>query len=510
MVKDRGFDLNSDTVLVKWDVSQAIREIISNALDEHTINKIEEDIQVSKEGDSWIIRDFGRGLRYTGLVRKEDQEKLSMSEGVIGQFGMGLKDALAILERENIDVQIESRHALMTLEKGPKEPKHIFPNIETLYVIFHDPPDSNFEGTEFRLKGVSDEDVESAKSLFFKFSGEDSIDESDYGQVIAKSESVSNIYISGLKIAEEKNFLFSYNITRINESIRKELNRERSNVGREAYRESIKRILLSCKSESATQILSEDFIRCGSGSGTESDELKWVDVQEHIAKVLNSDKSKKSIFLTVTEMKESAKLADSANLAGYQVVTITDRLRGRLRGAKDNAGNPIVTGEQFEKMKRESFSPVIVPPSDLTSEEREVYRCKEKILDLFGGSPECVESIEIAEQRSMVNISASLKGTWQPNTGRIFLSRSLLKSLNQFVATFVHELVHAKTGHGDVSRDFESDLTEQIGVFGGDALRQHSENEWDKEIADSYSAGEFDTLISRALEEEKSGKTQKI
>ena len=116
-----------------------------------------------------------------------------------------------------------------------------------MHAVITDPIDKNFVGTEFELMGVTDNDVEAAKKLFLKFSGEDVIETTKQGQVVKRSNEYGNIYINGVKVAEEENFLFSYNITKLNAPIRKALNRERSNVGRSAYTESVKKILLLSK-----------------------------------------------------------------------------------------------------------------------------------------------------------------------------------------------------------------------------------------------------------------------
>ena len=55
----------------------------------------------------------------------------------------------------------------------------------------------------------------------------------------------ARIYVNGLRVAEEPNFLFSYNITSLTKGLRAALNRERSNVGRQAYSERVKAILLA-------------------------------------------------------------------------------------------------------------------------------------------------------------------------------------------------------------------------------------------------------------------------
>ena len=119
------FDLNIEEVLEDWEIYHALREIISNALDEQILSKTE-DMEITKDGDGIKIRDFGRGLKYEHLTQKENQEKLNSPESVIGKFGVGLKDGLATLNRHKRDVKIKTKHGDITLEKTEK---HDFSNV---------------------------------------------------------------------------------------------------------------------------------------------------------------------------------------------------------------------------------------------------------------------------------------------------------------------------------------------------------------------------------------------
>lgn len=230
------FDLNIEKILENWETSHVIRELIANALDEQLLTSTQE-VEIYKNNDSWIIRDFGRGLQYTHLTQNENQEKLD-NTSVIGKFGIGLKDALATFDRKKIKVIAKSGHSQITIDKSEKEG---FKDIITLHAIIENPLNPEFIGTEFELVGVTDKDIDDAKNLFLKFSGETLIESTKQGQVVKKKSKCGNIYINGVKVAEEENFLFSYNITVINASIKKALNRERTNVGRTAYTDSIKK-----------------------------------------------------------------------------------------------------------------------------------------------------------------------------------------------------------------------------------------------------------------------------
>jgi len=155
------FDLNIEKILENWEMHHAIREIIANALDEQLLTKTK-DVDISKNGISWIIRDFGRGIKYSHLTQNENQEKLS-NTSMIGKFGIGLKDALATFDRKGVVVTAKSKHGRISIEKSPKQG---FQDIVTLHAIIEDPIEADFVGTEFELKGVTDKDVEAAKKTF--------------------------------------------------------------------------------------------------------------------------------------------------------------------------------------------------------------------------------------------------------------------------------------------------------------------------------------------------------
>ena len=58
---DKLFDLNIEQVLENWSKADALREIISNALDEQILSNTKP-ITLFKDGDVWHIRDYGRGV----------------------------------------------------------------------------------------------------------------------------------------------------------------------------------------------------------------------------------------------------------------------------------------------------------------------------------------------------------------------------------------------------------------------------------------------------------------
>ncbi|MHA1353231.1 MAG: ATP-binding protein [Candidatus Heimdallarchaeaceae archaeon] len=462
----RKFDLNIEKILEDWEIYHAIREIIANSIDEQLLTKTKS-IEIFKdESGKWHIRDYGRGLKYEHLTQNENDEKLS-NPNTIGKFGIGLKDALATFDRHNVKVFIRSKFGDITLKQSQK---HGFNDVITLHAYIKPPSIPDFVGTEFILDGVTDEDIGKAKDLFLIFSGERVIEKIRYGEVLEKKSKVARIYINGVKVAEEENFLFSYNITSLTKKIKQALNRERTNVGRNAYSQRVKSLLLSCKSKEVAEQLINDLENFYTGEI--HDELKWIDVQEHAVKILNAQD--KVVFITPDDMMSSKDMIDEAKYSGHRLVIIPENLELRIRGQKDISGNTIMDLKEFYCEYNNSFEFKFVGEDQLTKKEKGVYSLTNKIFSLIGGKPMFIKQIKISEtMRKEIDSFMEVNGLWIPDTETIIIKRSQLRSIKEYAGTLLHETAHAISSASDVTREFEQELTSLLGkvieqVFGED------------------------------------------
>ena len=451
------FDLNIQQILEDWEPHHGLREVIANALDEQALSK-SKDIEIFKDKENkWHVRDYGRGLRYEHLTQNENNEKLENPDLVIGKFGIGLKDALATFDRHNVKVVIKSKYGDITLDKSSK---HGFEDIITLHAVVSEASENNFVGTEFIFEGVNDSDIESAKSFFLKFSNDQLLEQTKYGHVLKRENDKSRIYINGLRVAEEDNFLFSYNVTSITAKIKKELNRERTNVGRTAYTDRVKAILLDCTAKEVAELLVSDLKRFEIGNL--HDELHWKDVSVHACKLLNSQD--KVVFLTPSELDEAKQMISHAKNDGFKIVTIPEEVKEKIRGLNDVAGNKIRDLVEYEKEWNDSFKFKFIAPNALTESEKSIFYQTEDILDLVGGKPLQVKEILISETMRMDSVNHSEAcGLWEAHNGRIIIKRNQLKSMDSYSGTLLHELAHATSGAGDISQEFENELTLFLG-----------------------------------------------
>lgn len=450
----RAFDLNIDTILESWTVADALREIIANALDEQALSR-SADAAIEELGEGhWRIQDYGRGLRVEHFTQNESEEKRA-AEGIIGKFGVGLKDALATLERHRVSVTIRSSHGTF---RPVRAGKHGFENLETLHVNAAPPPEG-LVGTEFVLEGLQRADVEQAKAYFLRFSGERVLETTRYGQVLDRGAGPARIYVNGVRVAEEENMLFSYNVTSLTKAMRDALNRERTHVGRSAYSERLKSMLLTCKSYEVATRLVEDLQRYRSGD--RHDELNWIDVQAHACALLNT--SERVVFSTASELEATPDSAYRAKQDGYRLVVVPDDLSHKIDGQRDASGQPIRTVTQYEVEFNDSFAYDFIDEAALSADERAVWALKDSVFEAVGDSPQ-VRAVVISETMRLDHGFEAV-GLWNGTEGRIIVRRDQLQCPESFTGTLLHELAHARSGASDMTRAFEEELTALLGTL---------------------------------------------
>lgn len=452
----RKFDLNIEKILDNWEVYHAIREIIANALDEMIITNTRM-VDIFKDIDGlWHIKDFGRGLNHQHLTQNENDEKKS-HKNVIGKFGVGLKDALAVLYKNNIPVTILSKYGDISLDMCEKEG---FSDTITLHAVIDAPSDNHRIGTEFII-GTSDDDINKAKALFLTFSGRSPLDHTNYGEIYERTSSeFACIYVHGVKVAEEINYLFDYNITKTNAALEKSLNRERSAVGRTAYSDLVKKTLLNAKTDSVMKRLVDELKKIPSGNNC--DEISLTDVQIHAIKTYNQQKN--LVFVSMLDSytmsnNDKEKIQES----GREVVIIPDSIFEKIKNMTDDSGKEIGTFSTVIKEYNDNFQYNYIDENHLTAEEREILSLKDFVFSIYGDK-KYQNRIRISNNINEMT-SGDIYGVYDSSIDEIIIKREALKNTSMFCEILFHELAHATTGRPDNDREFENELGKIIGTL---------------------------------------------
>ncbi|WHU03676.1 ATP-binding protein [Sphingomonas sp. NIBR02145] len=471
MTETRLFDLNIEKILEAWESAHAVRELIANAIDEQQLTGTR-DIEVFKDdAGAWIIGDYGRGLRYEHFTQNENEEKLRNAGKVIGKFGVGLKDAMATLHRNGVEVEIESAHGVISLAQVAK---HGFADVVTLHAAVQTPSDPSMLGTLVRLRRLDDDQMAKAKGFFLRFSEEEMLEETRVGQILRRKPGQSaRIYVAGLLVAEEEAFAFSYNITALTEPMRKALNRERTNVGRTAYTERVKQMLLNASGGEIAVELADQLVALQSGAG--SDEVRWKEVAVHAVRILSGRGD--YLFVSAEQLIHNASAIDHARADGLRIITIPDIIQYEVSGMTDLSGAPIRDLGHYQAEWNDSFQFDFVAEADLSVAERNVFSRAPEIAALWGGMPERVKAVRVSNRmRVDFTTGSDALGLWDGSTSSIVIRRDQLGSMSDFAGTLLHEIVHARTGFDDVTREFESALTDVIGEAAAAAVLGNAAN----------------------------------
>ena len=461
----RLFDLNVEKILDHWGTPEAVREVIANALDEQALTHTAEP-KIAKRADGWHITDFGRGLDYHHLTQNENPEKRRRADLVVGKFGVGLKDALATFFRRGVDVHIRSPHGDIALRRAAKSD---FSDVKTLHAAISKPSDPKRKGTDFVLGGLSDRDMAAARDYFLRFAQDQELERTELGSILARKDAEpGRIYVKGVRVATEDEFLFSYNITSTTAQLQRALNRERTNVGRTAYQDRVKAILLKARSAAVVDHLAEDLKRIQ--QGTNHDEINWVEVQEQAIRILAA--RGKTLFLTSQQMLYMGATVQEARQDGYKLVFIPDKMLTRLPGLRDLNGNAILDLSGFVKVWNESFQYDFIDVSTLTKKERETWSILPELLALAGDHAKRVKEVRVSSTMRLDEGAYETEGVW--DSPSIVVKRTVLDSPRHFASVVLHEIAHASSGANHGSLAFMASIDDLAGLAAVEAVRRPS------------------------------------
>ena len=449
------FDLNVEKILDHWGVPEAVREVIANALDEQALSGSAEP-KIARRRDGWHVTDFGRGLRYQHLTQNENPEKRRKADLVVGKFGVGLKDALATFYRRGIEVAIRSPHGDISLRRAAKSN---FADVKTLHAAIAPASEPGRRGTDFLLRGLSDADMAAARDYFLRFSGDEELERTDLGSILRRPEDgPARIYVKGVRVATEEQFLFSYNITSTTAQLQRALNRERTNVGRTAYQDRVKAILLKARSPAVVDELATELPRIQ--QGTHHDELNWVEVQEQAVRILAA--RGKTLFLTSQQMLNMGATVQEARQDGYKLVFIPDRMLARLPGLRDVNGNPILDLSGFIKVWNQSFVYDFIDPARLNKQEKSSWAILSELLRLAGDHAKRVKEVRISNTMRLDEGAYETEGVWDSPT--IVVKRTVLDSPRHLARVVLHEIAHASSNANHGSIMFMAAIDDLAGV----------------------------------------------
>jgi hypothetical protein len=141
-------DLNiAKTLAADSTVVDALSELVANAFDAHLAAGVPGPPKISSDGTAIMVSDNGKGLARSAVIVGVKVTR----PGRIGAFGLGLKDALAVLFSAGANIDITSAHGKFTISERPSK---LDASSMTLHILHHPaiaPPPT---GTTIKITGL--------------------------------------------------------------------------------------------------------------------------------------------------------------------------------------------------------------------------------------------------------------------------------------------------------------------------------------------------------------------
>jgi hypothetical protein len=446
MAERKFFDLNIKRILTTWQVPHACRELVANALDEHVLCGLKpKDVNIKLDNGRLTIRDRGRGITKFHFVQDESVEKVKnfKNSQIIGHFGIGMKDAVAVLARKEKVLEIKCKHGRYTFEY---KNKYGHDDITTLHVIIHDDVPSDFVGTEITVHPIREDELNKTKALFLRFSNRTVLFTCRHGEVLTNEGETSSIYVKGLRIDENQQYQFSYNIYEPNKSLREKMSRDKNSISMGVYSSIVKNILTSTTKRDPLYQMIEKMILEKTVTDLKTD-VGYKDITVHFTKNMET-----KVIVTQEQFRTHPgvfdEIKDKAQIVSQQQYRMIAESGDRKCKTIDDI---MKIGTQYDD---------VITYDDMSEEEKATFDMGNEAIrsnpDIFGSFslPKIVRNLTLR----------GLKVSGVHSKGDISIDyHQLQQGGYTYFGTLAHEHAHKKSGAADCTKSFEQCLTQMLG-----------------------------------------------
>ena len=439
--KDKGILVNNrilypitEDYCSEWNVTDAISELLSNALDTDT------EVRAECIANTIYIEDKGPGFKKQNLLLGSSG---SRSVGTaIGTFGEGMKMAALVLSKQLLNFQIET--VGFTVKAFLEEDT----DFDAKLLVFELSENTREEGTVVSFKG-SERSLTEAKNRFLAFNKK----YTPVGESKEIYKPGGYIFINGVA-TQRIDSCYSYNLT--GSDAKFVLNRDRKSIDLNDARSVVTNILGDTSEDEVIKTLL-----------TLDDSSMYESVFASYTFKINGKKKKrwKRIMADCYENCCLPVVNSEINLVakdkGFNVLmNLSGVVSSLLMYLDFPKANQVVKLRGDEEYVRN-----IVKEEDFTEEEASKLKVVRNAIRLTMGDS-YVDKLDICESFVRDPYEGKTLGLYVPQVNRCYVLRELLSdeySLAELLGTVRHEFAHMTSGTHDRTREFENELTDIIG-----------------------------------------------
>lgn len=407
----------SENNLRHWGMLEVLKEFLQNAVYAKTILKNE--IKISYENGYAIISNSPSGFSKGKLLIGESEQ--ADVAGAPGQYGEGMKAAMAVAVRCGKDVEILTNGFSVT---PMLEPSSIDPEVKSLVFYISDNDLNN--GTVFSVE-CDEKTLEEAKTYFAVLDGVDP-------QLVSGDNILDDyencVYINGVLVSEMST-VFGYNFT--NPDL---MNRDRTSINTEKLKTEVRLMLLRLKSSSRIEEILKKVVE--DNNSVESQlYMDFYDPETAGGSIVAWKMAASLVFGSKVAMASGT---DSDTKARYHKFKLLTNVPSGWRWFFSNVLG-IKPSNQLEELidrpKNKHVKPV--------AEENGNLGWAKRIVKMYYGDYGTVRvSEEVVDQ-----FGNPCKGLYERKTDITWLKRELLSSREETFKTLLHETIHRVSGAED-------------------------------------------------------------
>ena len=406
-----------------WSIQDAIRELISNALDTGT--KISIGV---KDGKGYII-DKGDGIEKKNLLFGSTDKDNSQ----IGQFGEGLKMASLVLARSGRNMRLVTRgfEYQAKIERDAE--------FDTDVLVLYLKKSRKRKGTDIFFD-CTEKEMEDAKNMFLAFNK--TFKEVDNGIYMPGGY----IFVNGVKI-EKIDSLYSYNLT----GAKKYLSRDRKSLNTDVARNEIALLIGKCRNEKFIEkfLLNDDFYYYEQNLKIQISPFAKAEWKKVMKKLFP-----KHCLATDTEY-------DMAALdKGYTLLRFLSPVqRDILLQLGMSYSDEVATLKGDERLVRKRGD-----IKDLSQEGRKRWKkALRKFKKLYGD--DVAKRVEIVKEFNYSEVSRDTLGFYNCQNDTVYVWIEVIENypFATLMGVLIHEHMHRVSGAPDRTREFENALTDELG-----------------------------------------------
>jgi len=420
-----------------WTLSSAVREFVSNAIDENKIHNADMNVSIVRRkgaGPTLQVETIGRTLPKDSLLMGFTDKR--GVEEAIGEKAEGYKLAFIATLMAGRKVQILTGSEIWrpSFERSEQFDREI------LTVSITENKTEYVPGVRVQLWPFTPEEWKMEQKKYLAFNGATIKGHSPYGQILTDKEQKGKLYVKGVYVTTMPNLERGYNLTAI------DLDRDRQMVSGWEAKQHIAYINRAVGKQDDDELKHlVDLLEQPDPPDDVEDLSTWDD--DLGEKVLDEWRERHPLDVPVTSLEESQKLSAwglTSKLVSSKLssLLVTGRDAKRVGGKDTNLETVEEVLERRQKSVKKLYS-----WDDLTDEE------KENLLD-------GIEVLSMADERAtfesfqVADFFSELNGLFRD--GKQYIGKHVLTDFPKTVEVVLHEWAH--NWGKDASLSFEQAL----------------------------------------------------